>query len=439
MEEALDQLPSVLSQGRLLKHVYERAFESVQSQYARRKEVAMKVICWIGNARCTLTTQLLTTALAVRPNEDTINASRIINRETLIDVCGGFVTLDKANDCLRFVHSTAHDFLQSKMPMSWNELTLALPCARYLGLEYFRSGPASDQPKFLERCFEYPLFEYACRHLKYHVQNCTENDDELCDVLIHFLKQERNKLAYLQVAEATSTLLDSGYDWFPTHSSPLHVAAHIGYVPVIRKFVEGNGQKWLQSRNSLGQTPLHIAAKEGHTSSCKVLIENGAPCRAQDRKGFLAAAWAVWHLHAKILDLFLDLQDTSYLVSTCTNAGESLLHLAVRRGDASMATKLLQKGVDIFARNSEGSTALDIAKDGGDISLSNILESAIDLAGAPPTTKSESVGQSSTRESGFVPRYLAYLRSQFEIFGKKVSSEIDIDPGECRQQIFLLV
>lgn len=157
----------------------------------------MKVMSWIGNARCALTTRLLTTALAVRPNEDTINASRIINRETWINVCGGFVTLDKANDCLRFVHSTAHEFLQSKMPMSWDELTFALPCARYLGYEYFRSGPTSDQPKLLERCFEYPLFEYACRHLRYHVQTCPGNDDELCDVLTRFLGARKEQTCIL--------------------------------------------------------------------------------------------------------------------------------------------------------------------------------------------------------------------------------------------------
>ena len=104
-----------------------------------------------------------------------------------------------------------------------------------------------------------------------------------------------------------------------------------------------------------------------------------------------------------------------------------------------MTTKLLQKGFDIFTRNSERLTALDIAKDGGDMSLSNVLESAIDLARASPTMKSEPVGQSSAREAGYIPRYLAYLRSKFEEFGKKGSPEIDIDPGECRQQIFLLV
>jgi len=54
-------------------------------------------------------------------------------------------------------------------------------------------------------------------------------------------------------------------------------------------------------------------------------------------------------------------------------AGNTLLHLATRRGQRKAAAMLLEKGADPTLANHEGRTALDIARERGDTELARVL------------------------------------------------------------------
>ena len=427
VDEELDHLEKYISNERLLDHVYDRAYDNMQAQLLKRKITATKIFCWLMHARSTLSAELIRTALAVRANEYRVNPSHLLDRTTILDVCAGFITLDEASDGVRFVHSTAQDYLYHKMSIDWNEVQCAVTCVRYLGFEQFQNGACGEQLHFLRRRIESPLFDYAGKFLGKHVQNCAEEDSELIDAILSLLKRSGNMYAYLQVAEA-SYALEAGFDWYPMNSTPLHVASHIGYASAVAAFLQAHGISLLTSKNSLGQTPLHVAAKQGHARTCKVLLEKGASSQQKDRKGFLPLTWAVWECHPDVVNAFMEVEDVADLLRTCTKASETLLHLAVRRGHAGIASTLLKHGIDVHARDSEGRTAIELAKAADNVPLTNVLSG---LANATVAEESKHVSTPTHAGSSFIRQYLSYARSQVSKFIQpKDALEIDIDPGE---------
>ena len=428
--EELGHLEKYISSERLLDHVYDRAYENLQAQIPKRRDTAAKIFCWLMYARSTLNAKLIRTALAIRAEEYRMDPIHVLDKATLLDVCAGFITWDGTSDEVRFIHSTAQDYLHRKMTIDWNEMQCAVACARYLGFENFQDGPCWRQLHFLERRTEYPLFEYAGKFLREHVKRCAEEDPELIDAILHLLSHSKNANSYLQVAEA-SYALESGFDWYPQHSTPLHVASHIGYAPAVTSFMKAHGTSFVKFEDSLGQTPLHVAAKEGHATTCQVLLKEGASSQHKDRKGLLPLTWAVWEGHVEVVNAFMEVADVADLLRTRTRAEETLLHLAVRTGHATIASILVQHGVDMHARDSEGRTAFGLAKVADDVPLMNVLSSAGELAKAPVAEDSKHVVATPVPAgSSLFPRYLSYVQAQVsKLIHRRNTLEINIDPG----------
>ena len=428
--DELDHLDQYISHERLLDHVYDRAYENMQTQILKRRSTAANIFGWLMHARSTLSAELISTALAIRPKEYRIDPSHVLDKSTILDVCAGFISLDETNDGLRFLHSTAQDYLSRQMTVDWDHTQCAIACARYLGFEQFQNGPCSQQFEFIRRRMEFPLFEYASKFIGDHVKGCAEQNSDLVDAVLHLLDHPANANAYLQVAEA-SYALESGFDWYPKCSTPLHVASHIGYAPAVTAFLQTRGNSLVTKENSVGQTPLHVAAKEGHATACKVLLKAGASSHHPDKKGFLPLTWAVWECHTEVVITFMQAEDIAGLLQTRTKANETLLHLAVRRGHTGIISILLKHGIDVHAQNSNGQSAIELAKLADDVPLLNILTSESSLAEAPVVGEDKRITTPSHAGSSFIPRYLSYIRSQISTFiQRKDAFEIDLDPSQ---------
>ena len=48
---------------------------------------------------------------------------------------------------------------------------------------------------------------------------------------------------------------------------------------------------------------MHIAAKEGFTEMCKLLVSKGVDANIRDKYGFSASYWAKQNRHREIMDL----------------------------------------------------------------------------------------------------------------------------------------
>jgi hypothetical protein len=108
----------------------------------------------------------------------------------------------------------------------------------------------------------------------------------------------------------------------------------LGTVEDLRYFIEGKGVNVNNVKNEKGLTPLLLAAFHGNIKQVEFLVSNGANIHATTPNGFNALHW---------LAFGFGLFDDTKRIET--------------------AKFLISKGVDVIAKNNEGKTPSDLAKE----------------------------------------------------------------------------
>ncbi|XP_026666668.1 serine/threonine-protein phosphatase 6 regulatory ankyrin repeat subunit C-like [Ceratina calcarata] len=117
-------------------------------------------------------------------------------------------------------------------------------------------------------------------------------------------------------------------------------------------------------KTNRGETPLHIAAREGLQEIFRLLIKRGAYVDAEeDKYGLTAVHVAVQEGHNNIVQILID-QGAN--VNLKTKRGETPLHIAAREGLQEICRLLIKRGADVDAEDKFRVTALlDLIKDNG--------------------------------------------------------------------------
>lgn len=145
-------------------------------------------------------------------------------------------------------------------------------------------------------------------------------------------KDIERSLLHLAVEKAhphvVDALLERGADpnaRDKNYSPPLHEAACIGCLPMVKSLIEKGADP--NARDRVGRTPLHYAAYMGTTSMIQLLIEKGADKDARDQ-------------------------------NNCTP-----LHLAAHEEQNQAAMEvLIERGADLSIRNTRNETPLQVAR-----------------------------------------------------------------------------
>ena len=140
--------------------------------------------------------------------------------------------------------------------------------------------------------------------------------------------------------------------------------------------------------NSLGITPLWIAAQNGHTKICKLLLENGANIEATNIKGLTPLFIAVENHKVDICVLLIERgANINYKMMD----GTTILWIIACQGYTDLAKLLLDKGVySDYAEHTYGSTPLWIAAQNGYTEICEMLIKngvnieSTDIRGATP-------------------------------------------------------
>ena len=134
----------------------------------------------------------------------------------------------------------------------------------------------------------------------------------------------------------------------------IHTAVSREYTRIARLLV--NARADLADQNSLGQTPLLLAAENGNQDLVRLLLSGGAGLDATNSSGHTALEVA---LSAGRLDtLLLLLSQPNVDINGITRRGSSLLHLAVETGDEEKVKFLLSQQAHIDILNQNGETPL---------------------------------------------------------------------------------
>mmetsp|Transcript_9780 Transcript_9780/g.24372 ORF Transcript_9780/g.24372 Transcript_9780/m.24372 type:complete len:946 (-) Transcript_9780:267-3104(-) len=156
--------------------------------------------------------------------------------------------------------------------------------------------------------------------------------------------------------------------------TPLFLAAEAGHAGAVAALVRAGADARLS--NSAGESPLYISALRGHLGAVRALLQHFAahqlgwvePWRYGDAWTPLMAA-AVANRHDVALALLLAAGPTGArpLVSAVNRYGQSVLHIAARKGSVQLLRLLLEHAAEgaVRAADTSGDTPVDVAKKHG--------------------------------------------------------------------------
>ena len=149
----------------------------------------------------------------------------------------------------------------------------------------------------------------------------------------------------------------------PKKNTVLHVAAQFGQADFVEKILKlPSLSSLLQHHNEKGDTPLHLAAREGHLTVVKNLIHGAKKLGEEDTERGAAADWKV-------------------MLRTTNNEQDTALHEAVRNHHPEVVKLLIQEYPDFtYGANTEGNTPLYIAAEWG---FGDLIQMILDNCSSP--------------------------------------------------------
>jgi len=224
--------------------------------------------------------------------------------------------------------------------------------------------------------------------------------------------QDKDKMTPLHHAidagnlEAVSLLISSGANVNAVNyktETPLHMAANAGNADAVRLLLRHNADPSM--REMRDRIPLFLACNWGNDlESVRLLIDAGSDVNDTNSRGEIILISTLYYGKKEIIDLLIDrganipddeetLRRVLYI--TASNGMESPfniamekseeqniewwtgipMHACARGGSATIARKLLAKGIDFKKKNRYGITPLHIGAENGRIELSEFLVS----------------------------------------------------------------
>lgn len=135
--------------------------------------------------------------------------------------------------------------------------------------------------------------------------------------------------------------------------TPLHIAAQEGHVEVAYwLLMEGAN---CSAVNQFGDTPLHFAARWGHAEVARLLIKGGASLRAKNGMGWVPLHHAAAYSASEVATLLLD---SGAEVAPMDMWGRCPIHFAASNDDFDIVSVLLKHGAHVDSLTVEGDTPL---------------------------------------------------------------------------------
>lgn len=175
-------------------------------------------------------------------------------------------------------------------------------------------------------------------------------------------------------------------------ATPLHAACDVGSVEIVSALLDAKANARATKLN--GSTPLHIAARHGHVDVTRLLLTEGLPRSRKrrshselkfEREAFLNAPMRRCGSSPLFLSIKQDHDEVSeVLIKTAwidlemQNAdGDTVLMVAVLRGNVGIAELLKRRGADPFAEGANGNSPMSELKRRSDGPLSRDMLAAL--------------------------------------------------------------
>lgn len=166
----------------------------------------------------------------------------------------------------------------------------------------------------------------------------------------------------------------------------LHWAAHNGHHHILEMLLGSSPPVPMDERDDAGDTPLHVACRQGHLEAANVLVANGADVDSRNAAHLGALHTAAENGLVEIVEILLR---SGAQMDACDDADRCTpLHLAAIEGHSDVVQALLEKGARADPLLSNGFSPLYLAaQNGHEEAVRALLEGgASPLGGHGPST-----------------------------------------------------
>ncbi|KAF7507610.1 hypothetical protein GJ744_010280 [Endocarpon pusillum] len=392
VRKALNDLPSKLDD------TYEDAMYRIQHQHEEHRQLAMRALSWISKAERPLQVEELQHAIAVEFGDEDVEDGPLESATLILSVCAGLVTIDAESRTFRLVHFSVQEFFEKKH-YKWfpdADRVIAETCLTYLSFDAFEQTVYQGSDSLLLLLRQYPLFSYAAENWGRHVNRSGLGLEEVKDVALRFLGNER------KVAAAMQAMWQKGdYSLILFRYADQERVPGIYLVLAVQCFEfaaawKSCGGKIDTKDPTDGYTALQLSIKLYDLEMTRCLLDAGADVNESRNDGCTALMDAADRALCEIVKLLLErgadpnVKDKSQF---------SCLHHAVSSSGwidfpfeacCGCVELLLKAGADIEARDASGNTPLMSALFASNFSIGEYLlqqGASVDVAnsgGEPP-------------------------------------------------------
>ncbi|XP_039607149.1 probable protein S-acyltransferase 23 [Polypterus senegalus] len=193
--------------------------------------------------------------------------------------------------------------------------------------------------------------------------------------------------------------------------TPVHWAALIGSVELIKYFINCNVDVNRQSNSEYLQRPIHWAAVNGHISVVDLLHETGVSLDVTDKRGCTPLILASQYGHTELCCYLIGKGAQLY---SCDNEGDNALHWAAFKGYCELTRLLIYSGFSPQQADIVGQTPLHLAVLSGDLLTVQLLceQDCVEIE-IPDKNGNTPLMLSKGRKSKEITLYLENAISQF--------------------------
>ncbi|KAL8919594.1 MAG: hypothetical protein Q9172_004922 [Xanthocarpia lactea] len=367
---------------------YEDVIRRIEEQPEEEGETAKKALSYIFCASRPLRLEELRHALAVESEDTEIDETAFIETEILLNISGGLIIVDEVSRIVRLVHHTLQQYLEDNRIrlLESPEAEMARVCLTYLMFDAFGNGPCADSDTMEQRLQTYKFLDYASHNWGRHIPD----DSAWTGSILSFVNDQQKLACSVQVLHLAAYRTIDWYDRFPKQfgslhalayfgldrffphllsamdvntqdsdgATPLHIAANNGHVAAVERLLKTDADTNIEDNS--GETALHCASRNGDKAIVESLLSHGANVMKKDTRGWGALDWAVIEGKDDVVKVLLE-----HGVDAEDNGRNEALFLAAGEGHATTVEMLLENGAEVDARDWLGSTAMDFAAPGG--------------------------------------------------------------------------